>query len=140
MRIPVNSLIFPYAAVITNSYPKNIPEIVVHYSNLPVTFKHCMLARDRHRSTPIIFASTSFGSVLGGCDSSVGTATRYGLGGPGIEFRWGRDFPAPVQTGPGPHPSSCTMGTGSFPGEKRPGRGASRPTRYCVEANERVEL
>jgi len=26
-------------------------------------------------------------------DSSVGTATRYGLDGPGIESRWGRDFP-----------------------------------------------
>jgi hypothetical protein len=25
--------------------------------------------------------------------SSVGLATSYGLDGPGIEFRWGRDFP-----------------------------------------------
>jgi len=32
-----------------------------------------------------------------------------------------RDFP-PVQTGPGAHPASCTMGTGSFPGVKS-GRG-----------------
>ena len=29
----------------------------------------------------------------------------------------GRDFP-PVQTGPGAHPASCKMGTGSFPGLK----------------------
>ena len=29
----------------------------------------------------------------------------------------GRDFP-PVQTGPGTHPASCTMGTGSFLGLK----------------------
>jgi len=28
-----------------------------------------------------------------GRDSSVGIATRYGLEGPGIESRWGRDFP-----------------------------------------------
>ena len=28
-------------------------------------------------------------------DSSVGIATRYGLHGPGIESRWGRDFPRP---------------------------------------------
>ena len=41
----------------------------------------------------------------------------YGLDGPGIEFRWGRDFP-PVQTGPGAHPASCKVGTGSFPGVK----------------------
>jgi hypothetical protein len=27
----------------------------------------------------------------------------------------------PVQTGPGAHPASCTMGTGSLPGVKRPG-------------------
>jgi hypothetical protein len=32
-----------------------------------------------------------------------------------------------VQTGPGAHPESCTMGTGSFPGVKRPGRGAEHP-------------
>jgi len=49
--------------------------------------------------------------------SSVGIATDYELDGPGIESRWGRDFP-PVQTGPGAHPASCTMGTGSFPGVK----------------------
>ena len=30
---------------------------------------------------------------LSGHDSSVGIATRYGLDGPGIESRWGRDFP-----------------------------------------------
>ena len=34
----------------------------------------------------------------------------------------GARFSAPVQTGPGAHPASCTMGTGSFPGVKS-GRG-----------------
>jgi len=38
------------------------------------------------------------------------------------ESRWGRDFP-PVQTGPGAHPASCTMGTGFF------SRGLMRPRR-----------
>jgi len=34
----------------------------------------------------------------------------------------GKRFSAPAQTGPGAHPASCTMGTGSFPGGKeRPG-------------------
>ena len=46
-----------------------------------------------------------------GRDSSVGIATRYGLDGPGIEARWGARFSAPVQTGPGAYPASCTMGT-----------------------------
>jgi hypothetical protein len=30
----------------------------------------------------------------------------------------GARFSTPVQTGPGAHPASCTMGTGSFPGVK----------------------
>ena len=51
-------------------------------------------------------------------DSSVGIATRYGLEGPGIESRWGARFSAHVQIGPGAHPASCKMGTGSFPGGK----------------------
>jgi len=49
--------------------------------------------------------------------SSVGIATELRFGRSGIESRWGRDFP-PVQTGPGAHPTSCSMGTGSFPGVK----------------------
>jgi len=35
----------------------------------------------------------------------------------------GTRFPSPVQTGPGTHPASYTMGTGSFPEVKQPGRG-----------------
>jgi hypothetical protein len=58
-----------------------------------------------------------------GQDSAVAIATRYGLGGPGDRIPVGGEFYAPVQTGPGAHPVSYTMGTGSFPGVKRPGRG-----------------
>ena len=36
----------------------------------------------------------------------------------------GARFSAPVQTGPGAHPASCTMGTGSFPGVNS-GRGVT---------------
>jgi hypothetical protein len=56
-----------------------------------------------------------------GRDTSVGIAARYGLDGPGIESRCGARFSAHVQTGPGVHPASYRMGTGSFPGVKRPG-------------------
>jgi hypothetical protein len=34
-------------------------------------------------------------TITEGRDSSVGIAIRYGLDGPGIESRWGRDFPRP---------------------------------------------
>jgi hypothetical protein len=37
-----------------------------------------------------------------GRDSAVGIATRYAMDGPGIEFRWGRDFPHPSRPALGP--------------------------------------
>ena len=59
-----------------------------------------------------------------GPGNSVGIATDYGLDGPGIETRWGRDAPD-NETGPEAHPASCTIGTGSFSrGKERPGRDA----------------
>ena len=56
----------------------------------------------------------------GGPRSSVGMATELRAGRSGIESRWGREFP-PVQNGPGAHPASCKMGTGSFPGVQAAG-------------------
>ena len=53
-------------------------------------------------------------SPIGGPGNVVGIATGYGLDG-------GARFSAPVQTGPGAHAASYTMGTGSFPGVKRGG-------------------
>jgi len=49
-------------------------------------------------------------------------------------------FSSPVQTGSEAHPASYTMGTGSFPGVKRPGRGVDHPPPSSAEVNERVEL
>ena len=40
----------------------------------------------------------------------------------------GARFSAPIQTGPGAHPASCTIGTGSFLGVKRLGRDADPST------------
>jgi hypothetical protein len=75
-----------------------------------------------------------------GRDSSLGIATHYGLDGPVIESRWGARFSAPVQTGRGAHPASSTMGTWSFSGVKRPGRGVDHPPPSSTEVKERVEL
>jgi hypothetical protein len=72
----------------------------------------------------------------GGRDSSVGIVTGYGLDGPGIESRWRRDFSDNVQDGPGAHPASYTMGTGSFQGLKRPGRGADHPPPSAAEVRQ----
>ena len=75
-----------------------------------------------------------------GRDSSVEIATRYGLDGLGIASRWGARFSASVQTGPGAHPASCTMGAGSFLGVKRPGLGADHPPHLQCRGYERVGL
>jgi hypothetical protein len=49
-------------------------------------------------------------------------------------------FSAPVQTGPGAHPASYTMGTGSLPWVKRPGRGVDHPFTSIAEVKERLVL
>jgi len=73
-----------------------------------------------------------------GWDSTVGIAAHYRLDGLGIPL--GMRFSASVQTGPRAHPASCTMGTGSFPGVKRPGRGIDHPPPSSAKVKERVEL
>jgi hypothetical protein len=45
----------------------------------------------------------------------------------GDRITLGARFSESVQTGPGAYPASNTMGTGSFPGVKRPGRGVDHP-------------
>jgi len=57
----------------------------------------------------------------------AGIATRYGLDGSRIEFRWRRDFPHPSRLALWAHPASYTVGTGSFSGVKRPERGVDHP-------------
>jgi hypothetical protein len=78
---------------------------------------------------------------MGRPGSSVGIATRYGMDGPEIESRWeGARFSAPVQTGLEDHPASYTLGSGSFTGVKRPGRGVTTQPQSSTEVKGRVEL
>jgi hypothetical protein len=73
-------------------------------------------------------------------DSSVGIATCYGPDGPGIEYLWGARFSAPIQTGPGAHPAPRTTDLWSFPGVKRPGRGAEHPRPSSAELTPHLGL
>ena len=66
-----------------------------------------------------------------GRGSSVGIATGYRLDGPGIVIPVGVRFSAPVQTGPGAHPASCTMDACSFPGVEC-GRSVMLTTRHLL--------
>ena len=75
-----------------------------------------------------------------GRDSSVGIATTVRAGRSGDRIPAGARFSTPVQTGPGACPAPYTMGTVSFPGVKRPGRGVDHPPPSSAEVKERVEL
>ena len=63
------------------------------------------------------------------------------MDGPGIEFRGrgGAIFSAPIQTDPGAHLPSRTMGTRSFLGVKRPGRSVNHTPPSSADVKERVE-
>jgi len=67
-----------------------------------------------------------------GWDSVDVIATCYGLDSLGIKPWWKQDFSAPVQTGPGARPASCTMDTESL------SQGHPSPT--STNINERVKL
>ena len=57
----------------------------------------------------------------------IGIATRYGLDGPGIKSRWGKDFPHPSRTALGPTQLSVYR-TPSLPEVKRVGCRVDHPT------------
>ena len=58
----------------------------------------------------------------------------------GDRIQVGARFSAPVRTGPGAHPASCTMGTGSFPGVKSGRDVTLTPHPFWCRGQERVEL
>jgi hypothetical protein len=84
---------------------------------------------------------------LGSRGSSVSIVSDYGLDDRAIGVRFlaeAKDFSSMlcVQTGPGAHPASCTMGTGGpFPGAKaRPGRDADHSPPSSAEVVNEQEL
>ena len=74
-----------------------------------------------------------------GWGSSVGIATRYGLGDPGIESRWERDFPHPSRPPPGPTQPPVQWVPGLSRGQNSCGVALTTPL-YSAEVKERVEL
>jgi hypothetical protein len=65
----------------------------------------------------LLTAELLFTVSLTGRGSSVGVAARYGMDGPGIEFRWGRDFPHPSRPALGPNQRPIQWVPGLFWGK-----------------------
>ena len=84
------------------------------------------LARIKFRRIPFVISHVSAGSIR--------------LDGPGIHSPVGATFSATVHSCPGAHPGSYTMGTGSLPGLKQPGRGVNHPPPSSAEVKERIRL
>jgi len=75
-----------------------------------------------------------------GWDSAVGIVTRYRLGGPGIESRWGRDFPHLSRPALGPTQPTTQWVPGHFPRGKAVRAWHWSPPLSSAKIKERVEL
>jgi len=81
----------------------------------------------------------SYFVVIVGRNSSVGTATRYGLDGRRSNPDWGPDIPHPsrLALGPTQPPIQWVPGLSRI---KRPGPGVDHPPPSSAEVKERVDL
>ena len=75
---------------------------------------YCIQLKSSFCKVDIIFVAILCLLLQGGWDGVVGITTGYWLDGPGIESRRGKCCLHGFQNGPGNHPASCTMGTGSL--------------------------
>jgi hypothetical protein len=78
--------------------------------------------------------------TVSGLGGVVGISTGYGLDGPGIESRWGRDFPHVSRPALGLTQPPLQWAPGLPRGKERPGRGADPSHTSSAVGHERVEL
>ena len=100
-------------------YQADFPKLFQAYSMKFITFKNNSL-----EMFPVKFLSQIFQNLLHlyvSRDSAVAIATRYGMYGPGIESRWGRDFPHPSRLALGPTQLPIQFVPRLFPGGKAAG-------------------
>ena len=69
--------------------------IIIHFISVPKQQPHGQLQKTARNDDDDDDDDNNNNNNEGGLDSSVDTAIRYGLVGPGIESQWGRDFPHP---------------------------------------------
>jgi hypothetical protein len=108
------------------------------FGTVQITFHVTRTMRMKHKYNPqysVWLFSVLYGS---GERSRYSDSLTTGLSGDRIPV-WGQIFRNRPDR-PGAHPASCTIGTGSFAGIKRPGRGVDHPPPSSAEVTERVEL
>ena len=102
--------------------PRTLPDICVN--PFRVTMKK------QYRISRYSLFILTFRSILvlyyAGRDSVIVIATSSGLEGPGIESRWGRDFPHPFRPALGPTRPPIQYTSGLFPEHKTAGRGVNQ--------------
>jgi len=89
---------------------------------------------------PSCLKSNMCTEVCRGRDSSDGIATCYGLDGPGIESRWGRNFLHPSRPALGLPSLQYNGYQVSFTEVNRPGRGVNHPPPSSTQVEERIGL
>jgi hypothetical protein len=98
----------------------------------------------RHPSLSWIISNTTLSSQatiwIVGRDRVGNIATHYRLDGPGIESRWGWDFPQPSRPALGPTQPPIQWIPGLFSGDKAAGVWRGPPTPSSAAVKERVEL
>jgi hypothetical protein len=107
-----------------------------HYSHGAYSYH-----QNTHQQThPYTIQSITIIKTPVGRESSVGIANRYGLDGPRIESRWGREFQHPSRPELGPIKPPIYNEYRVFHGVRRPGRGLENAPSSGAEVKERVEL
>jgi hypothetical protein len=145
-------------------HPTSLRHISSHVPNLKSIIHRCVVLKDHYvvryygellapRPTPKlkdhplshvrgclmnIFAATLH--IWVGQDSSVRIATRYGLDGPRVESRWGRNLPHPSRPALGPTQPPIQWALSLFPGGTTAGAWRWPPAPSSAEVNGRVEL
>ena len=89
---------------------------------------------------PALYLIMIWYTFLRGPGSSVGIATGYRLDGPGIEARWGRDFPHLSRPALRPTQPPVQWVPGLSWGKKRPGRDADPSLPSSAVVKERLGL